>query len=247
MALPAPRGSRRWAALAALAALALLGSWFAPRPAITPAAKPALGVFTSLPIVWNEASGPAEMLGAHRPAPWPRTVLESRFRLAALDTLLALEPLGDLLIAQPRPLAPQENLALDGWVRRGGHLLLFADPLLTAPSRFAIGDPRRPHDIALLSPILAHWGLQLRFDETQPPGLREIAGSPLPIDLAGHWAKLPGGQADCRIEQAGLVAWCRIGAGRALLVADAALLEAAADAAVRAPLLRSLAHRAFAR
>ena len=214
-----------------------------------------LGVFTSLPIVWNEGSGVAEMLDERELPPWPRTALEARFRLYPINTLLKLDRLQNLLIAQPRPLAPQENVALDAWVRRGGHVLLFADPMLTAQSRFGIGDPRRPQDIALLSPILAHWGLELRYDEAQPLGLREIAGSKLrlnlPVNLSGHWAAHPGADASCQIEQAGLVASCKIGAGRALLVADAALFELdpqPADAAVRrAQALRALSIRAFAR
>ncbi|WP_295525419.1 ABC transporter [Novosphingobium sp. Chol11] len=229
--------------VAALAAAALIAASLPLRSG----ARTPLGVFTSLPLIWNETTGPAEMIGTHAAPPWPRTALETRFRLVPLDTLLKLDRLGDLLIAQPRPLAPQENVALDRWVRRGGHLLLFADPMLTAPSRFAIGDPRRPQDIALLSPILKHWGLSLNYDEAQPLGLREIAGSTLPINLAGHWTKRPGGEADCRIEQAGLVANCRIGAGRALMVADAALFEAAPDPAAQAGLLHTLATKAFTR
>lgn len=214
-------------------------------------ARPLLGVFTTLPIVWNEASSPAEMLDEHQPKPWPRTVLEAEFRLLPLNTLFKLDQLQDLLIAQPRPFAPQENVALDAWVRGGGHLLLFADPMLTAPSRFAIGDPRRPQDIALLSPILAHWGLELRYDEAQPLGLREIAGSALPINLSGHWAAHPSAAAGCQIEQAGLVASCKIGSGYALLVADAALFEPDPESNIagagHAEALRALSIRAFAR
>ena len=222
-------------------------------------ARPLLGVFTTLPIVWNEASSPAEMLDAHQPKPWPRTALEAEFRLLPLNTLLKLDHLQDLLIAQPRPFAPQENVALDAWVRGGGHLLLFADPMLTAHSRFALGDPRRPQDIALLSPILAHWGLELRYDEAQPLGVREIAESRLPpnsplnlpVNLSGHWATHPGATARCQIEQAGLVASCKIGSGHVLLVADAALFEPdpETDVAVagHAEALRGLSIRAFAR
>ena len=79
----------------------------------------------------------------------------------------------------------------------GGLLLLFADPLLTGESRYAIGDRRRPQDVALLSPILAHWGLELRFAE-QPdaaPQLRALGDLALPVEQPGQLAlidKWPG-------------------------------------------------------
>lgn len=172
-------------------------------------------------------------------------MLEERRRIVPLDTLLKAGSLADLLIAQPRPLEPAENVALDAWVRGGGHLLLFADPLLTSESRYALGDPRRPVDSVLLGPILTHWGLVL--EETG--GARESAGLPFPVKSPGELALLPGAPEDCRIEQAGLIAACRIGKGFALIVADAALLEPAAGpaAARRARALRMLMRRAFAR
>ncbi len=176
---------------------------------------------------------------------WARPVLEEGRRLVPLDTLLAPRPLADLFVAQPRPLEPAENVALDAWVRGGGHLLLFADPLLTAESRFALGDPRRPADTVLLGPILAHWGLALR-DAGEG---RESAGTPFPVNAPGELTLLPGPVQDCRIEQAGLIAACQIGRGFALIVADAALLEPAdgPDAASRAESLRTLMRRAFGR
>lgn len=167
-------------------------------------------------------------------------MLEHGHRLVALDTLLHPEALVDLVIAQPRPLEPAENVALDGWVRGGGHLLLFADPLLTTESRFALGDPRRPADTVLLGPILTHWGLALREG-------RESAGTPFPVAAPGELSLLGDGLRDCRIEQNGLIAQCRIGKGSALIVADAALLEVAegAEAFARARSLRELMRRAF--
>ncbi|MFD2579732.1 ABC transporter [Novosphingobium colocasiae] len=122
-----------------------------------------IGLFTSLPILWAEADGPGELLAGGQARHWLRDALPPP-DLAPLDVLadadgrLPLPSGGTLIMAQPRPLAAVENVALDAWVRGGGHLLLFADPMLTAHSRFAIGDPRRPQDIVLLSPILAHWG-----------------------------------------------------------------------------------------
>ena len=204
-----------------------------------------------MPILWSEAGGIAERLavpgapgsGSHSGQHWARAVLEERRRLVPLDTLLAPGAMADLVIAQPRPLEPAENVGLDAWVRGGGHLLLFADPLLTAESRFALGDPRRPADTVLLDPLLAHWGLVLR------PGdpARETAGRPFPVSAPGELALLAGSPEACRIEQAGLVADCRIGRGTALIVADAALLDAAEGpaAAARGRVLRRLMQRAF--
>ena len=82
-----------------------------------------------------------------------------------------------LLLAQPRALSGPENVALDAWVRGGGHLLLFADPMMTGESRFGIGDRQRPQDVILLSPILNRWCRDPQFDQNQPqwPDLRELA------------------------------------------------------------------------
>ena len=144
----------------------------------------------------------------------------------------ALAPLDHLLLAQPRALSPAENVALDEWVRAGGRLLLFADPMLTSHSQFAIGDPRRPQDVALLSPILARWGLELTFDTTQPQGERieEAFEMAIPVDLAGAWvpfaSEAPG---ECAIVASGIAARCRIGKGQVFLLADAALLDGEED------------------
>lgn len=215
------------------------------KPSPPPAPPAPLGVFTSLPILWNEADSVSAQLAAPKKPHWARPVLEEGHRLVPLDTLLKPGPLADIVIAQPRPLEPAENVALDGWVRSGGHLLLFADPLLTAESRFSLGDPRRPADTVLLGPLLAHWGLVLR--EKADTG--ESAGTPVPVHSPGELVPLSGAPRDCRIGEAGLIAQCRIGKGAALIVADAALLEPAEgpDAAKRAQVLRSLMRWAFAR
>jgi hypothetical protein len=216
---------RRLLACVIAAAVALTGWWSwsaAHRP------EPRIGLFTSLPIVWNEADDLKGMVDAPAGAHWARGVLEKRGKLVPLDTLFDLLKVDQLVIAQPRPLVPEENVSLDAWVRRGGRLLMFADPMLTQESAFALGDRRRPQDVALVSPILARWGLQLQFDESQAGGLRENTGEHLPINLAGSLSVIPGGHdARCAIGMAGLVARCEIGRGHAVLVADAAVLESA--------------------
>ena len=234
---------------AALAALAALAAHMA-RP------KPALGLFTTLPVYWREAAELGDLLADQGEAPWPRRALERDYVLRPLDVLAdggrgdPLAGMRYLLMAQPRALSPAENVALDAWVRRGGHLLLFADPMLTAHSAFPLGDRRRPQEVVLLSPILRHWGLDLQFDDRQPAGERkaEIFGAEIPLDLPGRFALLPtaGGAAACTLKAEGVAAECALGRGRVLLLADAALLDGAAvDSSPREAALALLADRAF--
>lgn len=223
-------------------------------PAAGNAGKP-IGLFTSLPILWAEQDGVADMLGDKAPPHWVRTALERHGQVLALDTLhgpaFSRRQIERLVMAQPRPLTPDENVALDTWVREGGRLLLFADPMLTQDSAFALGDRRRPQDVVLLSPILARWGLELHFDEEQPQGLREsaghrVAGSGMPVNLPGQLAGKTGGVgASCQIGAEALVARCAIGKGRAVIVADAALLEQADDVDSHRQHLDALLDEAF--
>lgn len=198
------------------------------------APKTPLGLSTTLPIYWQESADFATILREEGEPGWVRQTLETSFDLVPLDVLTAeaLSPLEHLLLAQPRAFSAAENVALDEWVRAGGRLLLFADPMLTSHSQFSIGDPRRPQDVALLSPILARWGLELTFDSAQPHGERreEAFGLALPVDLAGAFVPLasevPSG---CTISQTGIAARCRIGEGHVTLLADAALLDGEED------------------
>lgn len=207
-----------------------------------------LGLFSSLPIYWGEGADIGAMIDGGGEPGWLRQVLEQRFALAPLDALESesLAGIDRLLLAQPRPLAPSENVALDDWVRSGGRALIFADPMLTRHSEYALGDKRRPADTVLLSPILTRWGLELRFDEGQPAGERvvELDGASMPVDLAGEFALIEGGEAStCAISDNGLIARCRIGEGLVDLVADAAVLDeegTAIDAARRAEIVEQL-------
>ena len=219
----------RLAALAA-AVLVVIGAalvWGGSRSAEP---KPALGLMTSLPIYWPESLSVNEALDRGAEQHWTRGELEKTYRLEPLDTLDAvrLQPIKALMLAQPRPLSPTENVDLDQWVRDGGHLLLFADPFLTEESRFPLGDKRRPQDVALLSPILTRWGLELSFDDRQADSEQTIrfAGTALPVRLGGKWRVVaPGAPASCAIEASGVIARCTVGKGRVLGVADAAVLE----------------------
>lgn len=218
----------------ALAALAFATSSTATGQDQAPAddARPALAIMGTVPIFWGEAADLAELIGGSYQPHWARAVLERDWRLESLDVLdqAALAGQTRLLLAQPRGLAPQENVALDAWVRAGGQLLLFADPLMTSESRFGLGDRRRPQDVALLSPILAHWGLTLEFDADQPGGqsAREISGQSVPVELPGRLAARGApGEASCELSGEGVLARCTLGEGRIILLADAALLDLA--------------------
>ncbi|HYD25843.1 MAG TPA: DUF4350 domain-containing protein [Croceibacterium sp.] len=189
---------------------------------------PALGLMGTIPIYWGEADAFGDVLNGRNSVHWARAQLERSYRLEPLDTLDAasLAPLDFLLLAQPRALTPAENVALDEWVRQGGRVLLFADPMLTGNSRFAIGDRRRPQDVVLLSPILSHWGLRLEFDVERPEGvaLLDAGGARLPVNRPGRLAADSAAD-DCAIDAEAVLARCRIGEGEALVIADAALLD----------------------
>lgn len=205
------------------------------------------GLFTTLPILWNESADLAGILKPDQEPHWAEKLIAGGGAIAPLDILATsgLKPLQYLVIAQPRPLSPDENVALDGWVRSGGKLLLFADPMLTEDSAFALGDKRRPQDTVLLSPILKHWGLELVFDESQVFGERsvEVMGSKVPVNLPGRFAVLD--PVRCRVWGEGLAATCAISKGRVLVLADAAVLERDDAAGTRAKALRQLLDAAF--
>lgn len=192
-----------------------------------PAGRPTLGLMGTIPIYWGEAASIEGHLNGDGTTHWARARLERSYALRPLATLdkAQLEPLSFLLLAQPRVLTPAENVALDDWVRGGGRLLLFADPMMTGHSRFAIGDPRRPQDVTLLSPILDHWGLALQFDDAQPDGPHSVAfdGALVPVRLPGGF--IAGKPGECTALAGGVVARCAIGAGQVLAVADGAVLD----------------------
>lgn len=190
--------------------------------------KGEVGLFTTLPLLWSESADVAELVKPAEAPHWARLAIEREGRIAPLDTLAAprLARLDRLVLAQPRPLSPEENVALDQWVRGGGKLLLLADPMLTEPSRFPLGDRRRPQDTVLISPILAHWGIELMFDETRPSVEADanVMGVEVPVLLHGTFRLRPEARG-CRLWAEGSALSCAIGKGRLVALADAAVLE----------------------
>lgn len=220
-----------------------------PAPSATgePTAGDSVGLMTTLPLLWGEGADVGELLAAKGGANWVRQAIETRYVIEPLDTLDrdALAQLDRLVLAQPRPLGAQENVALDAWVRDGGQLLLFADPMLTRHSRYPIGDRRRPHDVVLLSPILAHWGLELVFDDRQGEGerRREILGTDVQLDMAGSFRVGPG--VSCAEFGEAVLVRCRIGKGQVVALADAAVLDDGYDLDARRQALGRLLALAF--
>lgn len=211
--------------------------------------RPALGLMGTIPVYWGESEALGDLVAGSGAEHWARERIETRFAIVPLDSLSEenLAGLARVILAQPRPLTPAENVALDGWVRDGGLLLLFADPMLTGRSRYAIGDRRRPQDVILLSPILDHWGLGLRFDADRPAGsaLARADGAAIPVNRPGAFVAEAG--SDCLVSAGGVLARCRIGKGEATVLADAAILDLYDPPAGAAEALDWLIDRAFAK
>ncbi len=192
--------------------------------------KAVLALMTTLPLQWSEGGIEADL--AQDAAPHPAFArLTQRYDIDLIDDLTTWKPRNGqlLLLAQPRAFAPAELMRLDNWVRSGGRLLILADPALQWGSLYPLGDKRRPLFTSLLSPLFTHWGLELVLPITDdsPRIIRKIGAFNIRTVTPGEW--LPKGTISprCSISAKGLLADCRIGKGRAVLVADADILDAA--------------------
>ena len=180
---------------------------------------------------WSEGGIEAAISSDAAPHPAYARLAES-YDIIPIDdlTTLDLSSFPMLLLAQPRALSPEEFTRLDAWVRRGGQLLVLADPALQWGSLYSIGDKRRPLFTSLLSPLFSHWGIELVLPITEKAPLVEvdIDGRQIRTQTLGAW-QVTGDDANasCVIEESYVVADCRIGKGRVLLVADADFLDAA--------------------
>jgi len=177
--------------------------------------KPVLLLLTSLPLVFGEEFS-LDQKGSPLLA-----ALNSRYRVRPVDvTDAATLARGRLMmIAQPRAQTAENLVALDDWVRGGGRLLLFADPMLEWPSSKALGDPTRPPPMFADTGLLGHWGLRLDAPDQRGPAKGRISGHPVVTVSRGSLA------GSCAIEPGGFAARCAIGKGTAVIVADADLLD----------------------
>ncbi|HWV13689.1 MAG TPA: DUF4350 domain-containing protein, partial [Sphingobium sp.] len=154
------------------------------------------------------------------------TLLRQRFDVHPADSPLdtAIPSADSLLLAQPRAFSPLELVAIDDWVRKGGRLVLLADPLLRWPSSLPLGDRRRPPSISMVAPLLDHWGVGLLPPAALGEERRFLEDSRLLTTMgSSRFTQRPA--SSCRLEESGLIARCQVGNGRAVLVADADLID----------------------
>lgn len=189
--------------------------------------RPKLGLMTTLPLQWSEGGVEAAIDADGAPHPvYAR--LSAGYAVVPLDSLDGIDRLSLILLAQPRAMSPAELVKLDAWVRGGGRVLLLADPALQWGSLYSIGDKRRPLFTSMLSPLFSHWGVELvlPIDEAEPLSVGEIDGLTIRTQTPGEWRrKTTGTAATCKIAKDALYADCSVGKGRAILIADADLLD----------------------
>lgn len=206
---------------AALAACLLLASCREATPATPPdSARPELYLLTPLPLLWSES------FGLDQPGSPALKALEQAFRVRPVDLPSQVAEGALLLAAQPRALPAEELVALDRWVRRGGRMLLLADPLLEWPSDRPLGDPRRAPIAFPDTGLLRHWGLRLDAPEERGPRQASLGGEAV---LTASPGTLVGIGEVCAVLDGGLAASCRIGDGQARIIADADFLNLGPD------------------
>jgi hypothetical protein len=203
------------ALLAAAALTAVLWRREPPPLEARPAAeRPTLLLLTSLPLLFSEDFS----LKGGSPA---LERLQTRYKIVPISVTDPPDLAKGRLLLMAHPLVqPAEDLVtLDEWVRRGGRVLLLADPMLEWPSKRPLGDLLRPPPMFMDTGLLAHWGLRLDAPDRRGPAPRKLGGYDVltvsPGALAGS----------CSISSDALVAHCRIGKGLATIVADADFLD----------------------
>jgi len=179
-----------------------------------PAERPTLLLLTSLPLVFGEnfsVDGGSRVMSA----------LETRYRVVPISVTDDADLAKGRLLLMAHPLAqPAEDLvALDAWVRRGGRVLLLADPALDWPSQRPLGDPLRPPPMFTDTGLLGHWGLRLHLPDARGPQQRQLGGQRILTVSPGHL------EGKCAISADELVAACRVGQGHVSIIADADFLN----------------------
>ena len=194
--------------------------------------KHTLAVLTSLPLLFGEGftleGGSATL-----------TRLEARYRVVPVAVADAASLKGQrlLLMAHPRAQPAEVLVDLDAWVRRGGRVVLLADPKLDWHSERPLGDRLRPPPDFADTGLLAHWGLRLDGPIVDGPHTATSGGYTVMTASPGMLTSASSG---CEVEPGGLVARCRIGRGAVTVIADADFLNVAGEGALDGPTGRNL-------
>lgn len=201
---------------------------FQPNDGRRPALTGKTGIVSALPLFWPEGRPLTAMLEINGEE--ARSPVVDILGARAIDAVndVALAGLDSIILAQPRLLRPEELVALDSWLAKGGKAVIFADPLLMWPTSLSMGDPRRPPLTSLLDPLLAHWGLRLEPVAEGASVQRRMLSTGHVLIVAGasrFTLTQEGARGRCMLTGEGLMALCRIGAGKVRLIADADLID----------------------
>lgn len=189
-------------------------------------------LMTSLPIVWGDGASMETILsGKTSPAPiydhW-----QQHNDIVAVDSFEGLEGSDTdiVMLAQPPAMDPADIAAVDAWVRAGGQAIILTDPMLVWPSERPLGDKRRPLASGLLSPLLGYWGLELQMPDAAAAGNVELEFPDATIHTVGigsfkQTAVQEDRHAECALSIANILARCKVGEGRAIILADADFLN----------------------
>lgn len=213
-------GAAGFAAL--LAVIAATAALFYPHQGNTPSVsaprpvsqRPPLMLLTTLPIIFPEG-----FILKAPPSPALKA-LQSCYRVLPISVADAgeLDRQRLLLMAQPRAQPAEALVDLDNWVRGGGRVLLLADPALEWPSDRPLGSPLRPPFAFADTGLLSHWGLRLHAPDRLGPAAIRVDGLQLSTQSPGI---LTGTDHQCSVDASGFIARCRIGSGKATVIADA--------------------------
>jgi hypothetical protein len=181
-----------------LALLAVAGGLTLLERKTPPAERPRLVLLTSLPLLFGEEFA----LETAKPAAMTR--IERQYVIVPIPIADAASLKGQrlLLMAHPRAQPAEVLVDLDAWVRRGGRVVLLADPALKWESSRPLGDRTRPPPDFADTGLLDHWGLRMGIDPAREGSLRAL-------------------DQRCTVAERGLIARCRVGRGSAIVIADA--------------------------
>ena len=123
--------------------------------------KPRLGILTSLPLDTGAGGMAAMMQGNAQPFAIYQQLRQS-FDVQMLDQDIDRVPAGisTLLIVHPKALGPKTLYAIDQFVLRGGHAIVFIDPLSEIPTLSPeVHNGTQSAETSNLEPLLKTWGV----------------------------------------------------------------------------------------